>query len=189
MDWLTPLPDVVVAGTTKHFSDHDKIRAALVELRNAVGTVELDPGVPGLSSELRVFGANIEWRQTGGTWSILVPLSSITGSPGIDGVPGLVALNAQTANYTLVLADAGKAVEMSATAARTVTVPQNSSVAFPIGTVIEITRTNTGTVTIVAGTGTTLRSAGSLLALRVQYSAATIRKRATNEWVVVGDLA
>lgn len=189
MDWETPLPDVVVPGTSKHYSDHDKIRAALMELRTNVDILSSTPGTPGspgASVELRVEGANIEWRQVGGSWEILVPLSTLTGP---SGVPALVTVNARTSNYILALADAGKAVEFSSTSALTATVPQNSSVAFPIGTIIEITRMNTGPLTIVAGTGTTLRSAGGLLALRAQYSAATIRKRQLNEWVVTGDLA
>jgi hypothetical protein len=85
-----------------------------------------------------------------------------------------------------VLTDAGKAVELSNSSARTVTVPPNSSVAFPVGTVIEIARMGTGTVTVVAGSGVTIRTAGTLV-LRAQYSVLTIRKRATDEWVLAGD--
>ena len=43
----------------------------------------------------------------------------------------LSAANVQTASYTLVAADAGKAVEMDVASANTLTVPPNSSVAFP----------------------------------------------------------
>jgi hypothetical protein len=106
-----------------------------------------------------------------------------------DALEGLGTPSAQTENYTLVLADAGKAVEMSNAAARTVTVPPNADVAFPVGTLVEVTRMGAGTVTIVAGAGVTLRSRGSLLAVGNQYGAVSLRKRATNEWVVVGDLA
>ncbi|GAA1915361.1 hypothetical protein GCM10009775_04820 [Microbacterium aoyamense] len=101
----------------------------------------------------------------------------------------LVTESAQTANYTLVLADGGNAVSMSNASARTITVPPNSTAAFPVGTVIELLRLGSGAVTVVAGSGVTIRTAGGLLALRAQYSAASIRKRATNEWVLVGDLA
>jgi hypothetical protein len=99
-----------------------------------------------------------------------------------------VAVNAQTAAYTLVLADAGKAVEMSNAAARTITVPPNSAVAFPVGTVIELTRMGAGAVTVVAGAGVTIRNAATVLTLRAQYSVVTIRKRAADEWVIAGDL-
>ena len=99
-----------------------------------------------------------------------------------------VAPNTQTANYTLVLGDSGKAVEMSNAASRTITIPPNSSVAFPVGTVIELARTGTGAVTVVAGSGVTVRNSAAVLTLRAQYSVASIRKRATDEWIIAGDL-
>lgn len=106
----------------------------------------------------------------------------------VDALPtgATVALNSQTANYTLVLTDQGKAVEMSSTSARTVTVPPNSSVAFPVGTVIEIARINTGSVTVVAGAGVTINSPSTLV-LRARYSSVSIRKSATDTWLLAGD--
>src|SRR5664279_3164644 len=50
-------------------------------------------------------------------------------------IPGVVS-NARTANYTLVLADAGKLVTMNVSSANNLTVPLNSSVAFPVGTLV-----------------------------------------------------
>lgn len=102
----------------------------------------------------------------------------------------VVTANTQTTPYTLVLADAGKLVEMNSGSTLTLTVPPNSSVAFPVGSVIEVTRLGTGAVNLVAGVGVTLRvPAGATLGLRAQYSTAGLRKRATDEWVVSGDLA
>ena len=102
----------------------------------------------------------------------------------------VVTANTQTTAYTLALTDAGKLVELNSGSALTLTVPPNSSVAFPVGTVIEVGRLGTGSVTLVAGVGVTLRvPAGSTLALRAQYSTAGLRKRAADEWVVSGDLA
>lgn len=102
----------------------------------------------------------------------------------------VITANPQTTAYTPVLADAGALIEMSSGSALTLTVPSNSSVPFPVGTVIEVARMGTGSVTLVAGVGVTLRvPTGSTLALRAQYSTAGLRKRATDEWVVSGDLA
>lgn len=99
-------------------------------------------------------------------------------------------VNAQTGTtYTLVLADAGKVVEVSNAGAHTLTVPPNSSVAFPVGTIVEISRYGAGTVTIAAGAGVTIRSPGGFLAIASQYDSAGLRKRATDEWVAVGNLA
>ena len=94
----------------------------------------------------------------------------------------------QTANYSLVLADAGTVVEMNSASAVNLTVPPNSSVAFTVGTPITIRQFGAGQVTLVAGSGVTLRSRGSALKLVGQYSEATITKRGTDDWVASGDL-
>ncbi len=111
-----------------------------------------------------------------------------TGPAGVD-ADALIPANTQTASYTLVLADAGKAVDVDSASATIVTVPPNASVAFPVGTCIEICRYGTGTVAIAAGAGVTVRSRGSLLSIAAQYSSASLRKRATDEWILVGDLS
>lgn len=103
--------------------------------------------------------------------------------------PGIGAPNVQTASYGLVLDDAGKAVEMNAAGATVVTVPAEATAAFPVGTVIELVRMGAGAVTVAAAAGVTIRSVAGRLALANQYSAASLRKRAANEWVLVGDLA
>ena len=91
--------------------------------------------------------------------------------------------------YTLVAGDDSKIVEMNINIANTVTVPTNASVGFPVGAEITIIQQGTGQTTIAAAAGVTLRSAGGLLNLASQYSAATLIKRGTDEWYVVGDLA
>jgi hypothetical protein len=100
----------------------------------------------------------------------------------------LIALNTQTASYTLVLGDNGKVVEMNVASANTLTVPPNASVAFPIGSMIEIVQYGAGATTITAGAGVTLRSPSSYVKLGGQYSSCALRKRATNEWMLIGDL-
>jgi hypothetical protein len=97
--------------------------------------------------------------------------------------------NRQTDNYTLVLTDNFKLVEMNAATAKTITVPLNSTVAFPVdNTQISIGGYGAGTVTIVATGGVTIRSADGALALRTQYSSAVLIKIGTNEWYLIGDL-
>lgn len=100
-----------------------------------------------------------------------------------------VSPNVQTGNYSLALSDVGNAVEVSSASNLTVTVPAEATVAFPIGSVVEVGRYGTGTVTIAAAGGVTLRSPGAALGLRAQYSTATLRKRAADDWSVAGDLA
>jgi hypothetical protein len=98
-----------------------------------------------------------------------------------------IATNAQSASYTLVLADKGKLVEISNASANTVTVPPNSSVAFPVGSQITVLQTGAGQTTIAAGVGVTVNSTPGLK-LRAQWSSVTLIKRLTDTWVVVGDL-
>ena len=98
-------------------------------------------------------------------------------------------INARTASYTLALSDNYKLVTMSSTSALTLTVPPNSAVAFPIGANITIVGINIGQVTIAAGSGVTINSAGAALKLRVQYSTATLIKTATDVWLMMGDIS
>ena len=105
-----------------------------------------------------------------------------------DGTLKDIEQNTLTASYTLALSDSGKVVEMNVATANNLTVPPNSSVAFPIGTIIEIGQYGPGQTTIVPGSGVTIRSPGSKLKLTGQYSSCSLRKRATNEWWLVGDL-
>lgn len=99
-----------------------------------------------------------------------------------------VTINAQTGDYTLVLADAARQVEMNKATANTLTVPPNSSVAFPVGTSILVLQTGAGQTTVAAGSGVTVNATPGLK-LRAQWSAATLIKRATDTWVLIGDVS
>lgn len=99
------------------------------------------------------------------------------------------ATNAQSASYTLVLADDGKVVEVEVTStANTLTVPLNSSVAFPVGTQITVIQTGTGQTTITPVSGSVTINGTPGLKLRTQWSSCVLIKRATNTWVALGDL-
>ena len=102
----------------------------------------------------------------------------------------MIAINAQTgASYTTVLTDDGKLITVSNASANTLTIPPNSSVAYGIGTQINIAQLGAGQVTITAGAGVTLNSAGAKLKLSAQYAVATCVKTDTNTWFVVGNLS
>jgi len=101
----------------------------------------------------------------------------------------MIAINAQTASYTAVLTDDGKLITMSNASANNFTVPPNSSVAYGIGTQLNIAQLGAGQTTIVAGSGVTLNSAGTKLKLKEQYAVATCVKTDTNTWFVVGNLS
>jgi hypothetical protein len=105
-----------------------------------------------------------------------------------------LAFDAETASYTAVLANNGQVVTMDNGSANTFSIPTNASVAFPIGTQINVLQIGAGQTTIQAVTSgtTTVLSTGATAAapkLRVRYSAATCLKAGTDLWYVFGDIA
>lgn len=101
----------------------------------------------------------------------------------------MIALNAQTGTtYTTVLGDDGKLVTLDNGSAITLTIPPNGTVAYGIGTQINIMQLGAGQVTIAPGAGVTLRSSGSKLKTFGQYAVATCCKIASDTWVVIGNL-
>ena len=110
---------------------------------------------------------------------------------------GLVAFTigaAQTADYTAVIADTYQVLElMNKATAIAYKIPTNASVAFPIGTVLNILNIGAGVCTISAVTsGTTaILSAGATPAqpTLAQYKSAACIKTGTDAWYVVGAIA
>jgi hypothetical protein len=105
-----------------------------------------------------------------------------------------LAFDAETASYTAVLANNSQVVTMDNASANTFSIPTNASVAFPIGTQINVLQIGAGQTTIQAVTSgtTTIQSTGASAAapkLRARYSAATCLKAATDTWYVFGDIA
>jgi len=93
--------------------------------------------------------------------------------------------------YTLVLADQeNKTVWMSNASANECTIPTNASVAFPIGTKINIMMEGAGVTTVAAVSSTvTLNGVtdGSHV-INNQYQGATLTKRGTDTWILAGDI-
>lgn len=98
-------------------------------------------------------------------------------------------VNAQTGTtYGFLIGDANNTVTASNASAQTYTIPANSSVAFPLGTIINLISLGAGIVTIAITTDT-LHSKASKVTLTGQYSVASITKVATTTWILGGDLA
>ena len=105
-----------------------------------------------------------------------------------------LAFDAETASYTAVLANNSQIVTMNNASANTFSIPTNASVAFPIGTQINVLQIGAGQTTIQAVTSgtTTIQSTAAAAAapkLRTRYSAATCVKAGTDLWYVFGDIA
>lgn len=100
---------------------------------------------------------------------------------------GVVAYpqNIQSGNYTLVLSDAGKHIYSANTAAQTITIPTNASVAFPIGTLVTIVNMGTSFIRL-STTGVSIYNNGSTTAMSTPIIAigASVQlvKTGTNTW-------
>lgn len=108
------------------------------------------------------------------------------GNPS-DAAP--IVISSKTSSYTLALTDAGKNIEMGSSSGLTLTIPNNTSVALPVGTAILVTQTGTGQVTIAGASGVTVQSAYSRFKTAAQYAQAVLIKRGTNVWVLSGNLS
>lgn len=105
-----------------------------------------------------------------------------------EGVPSRTPIIQKTDSYTLSsLTERDSLIEMGKATAQTLTIPLNSSVAYPVGTSIDILQTGAGQVTIAGAGGVTVNATPGLK-LRAQWSSVTLFKRATDTWVVMGDL-
>jgi hypothetical protein len=88
-----------------------------------------------------------------------------------------------SASKTLALSDRGTKQMCSSASAIVITVPTNASVAFAIGTEIDIFRNGAGAVSVTSSA--TIRTAGTL-AITAQWRAAHLTKIATDEWILIG---
>jgi hypothetical protein len=92
-------------------------------------------------------------------------------------------------NTTLALGDAGKHYYSTTAGNLTLTIPLNSSVAFPTGTAISIVVQAAGNVLVNAASGVTLYMAGSSSAGNRTvgtYGMATLMKVASDTWFING---
>lgn len=95
----------------------------------------------------------------------------------------------KTASYTLTsLTERDDLIEVNSTSPCVISIPEDATVNYPIGTSLDILQTNTGEVSIAPVSGTVTVNATPGLKLRTRWSSATIFKRAANTWVVYGDL-
>lgn len=179
---LTAARNVVVPTSTKlYFIRNSTTGGFAITAKTSAGTGVSIPN--GGSAVVACDGTNV--------------VSPVTALPSGTTVNGFSAgyldipQNSQSANYTLVLADAGKHIyhPSADTTARAWTIPANASVAFPIGTTITfinglsagaITLSITSDTLILAGSGST--GSRSLTAPAV----ATAVKVATTVWMISG---
>jgi hypothetical protein len=118
--------------------------------------------------------------------------SAGTGTP--TWVSQVRTINAQSGTtYTFVLADGSQAggwplVTFGSGSATTVTVPTNSSVAFPVGCQIECSQVGAGKVTFAGAGGVTINSYGTNKSIAGEYVGVTLMQTAANTWLLEGNL-
>lgn len=121
------------------------------------------------------------------------PASGTLSSCTVDGTDAVgfrnTPINSKSAAYTLVLTDSGKTIlhPSSDNNARTFTIPANSSVAFPIGTVITfVNMINTVTIAITSDTMTAIGTGSTGSRTLAANGSATAMKISSTAWVISG---
>jgi hypothetical protein len=94
----------------------------------------------------------------------------------------------KTTGHVLELVDAGKTVQMNVSTSHTVTVPTNGDVPFDIGTQIAFIQIGLGQTSFTSALGVEILSKNSNKKISARYSPATLIKRDTNTWILIGDL-
>ena len=98
-------------------------------------------------------------------------------------------INAKTTNYTLALTDAGQTIRMTgSTAAQTITIDANGTVAMPIGTLIKITNSSSVSWTVAITTDTLTWNKDNTTGSRTLAAGAelVIHKVAATNWTCGG---
>lgn len=117
--------------------------------------------------------------------------SGYSGTSGYSGYsgPNTIPQNSQSADYTLVLADAGKQIFHPAadTNNRTFTIPANGTVGFAIGTTITfVNQVNTITIAITTDTLTLYPAGTTGSRTLAANNVATALKVASAAWIITG---
>ena len=123
------------------------------------------------------------------------PTSGTLSGCTVDGTDAVgfrnTPVNSQSADYTLVLADSGKTIFHPAADnnARTFTIPANSSVAYPIGTVLTFVNLTAADVTIAITTDTMYLAGPGTTGSRTlaEYGIASAVKLASTDWLISGN--
>lgn len=110
----------------------------------------------------------------------------------IDAVESLALLAPEIATtaltaYTFALADAGRIVETTGADPVTVTIPAEASVAFPVGTIIQVVQAGAGALSVEAAAGVLLNGVdGGAATLDAQWAGAALYKRGADAWAIQG---
>lgn len=171
--------NALIAGAPGALNTLDELAAALGDDANFATTV-----TNSLAAKAPLAGPTF----TGLTTVSASGIAFTDGTQTKEGVPSRTPIVQKTASYTLSeLSERDTLIEVNSASGTTVTIPLNSAVAYPVGTSIDVLQTGAGQVTIGATGGVTINATPGFK-LRTQWSSATLFKRATDTWVIFGDL-
>lgn len=164
-------------------------------------TLPSSPASPTLVTAFRngveaLYGTNFTVSGSTLTWldvpAALVAGETISGFYNETGLSKLFNIIDKSASDTAALQDASSVIEYTNGASDyTYTLPQNSAVAFPIGSWIEIRKTGSGEITITKGAGATFRGALGDVNAKIDGSdgySAFLEKTATDTWLLSGSV-
>lgn len=122
--------------------------------------------------------------------SIVDASASATKIVDFDPIPSNATYSSVTAStYTITSADLDKLIEVNHSTGTTITIPSDpTDENFPIGWSVEFRQTGDGRITFQATSPATLVSTEGYTKTRLKYSSAMIEKRASNAWILVGDI-
>jgi len=187
----TTFPNITgnVTATQAEINKLDGATVTTAELNYLDGAT----GVSGTGNTVRNTSPSISGISLSGTSDIdgtitggatLNTNNASVAEPGYRGTP----FNSQSDNYTFVLSDAGKMIPQTG-ASKTLTIPANASVAFPIGTIIQIYATAPScTLAITSDTLVWVQGGAYSTGSRTiaQHSVVTIQKYNATQWILYG---
>lgn len=147
-------------------------------------TAGLPTGVPASSYT----GATpVQWDSTHG---VLMAYGTMSSGSAWWNAAGVMQQNVQSGNYTLALSDIGGTIYCTNTGAQTITIPANSSVAFPIGATVTIINAGTTNASLAITTDTLTWSGnggtGTRTLSATQVATATVTKVTATRWTMSG---
>lgn len=183
-EWEVGLGTYTSSGTTL-------ARTTILASSNAGSAVNLSAGTKDV---FVTFPSSFAISPTLTTPALGTPASGNLSNCTVDGTDSVgfrnIPQNSQSAAYTCVLSDAGKHIfhPSSDANARTFTIPDNGSVAYPIGTAITFINMTSQVVTIAITTDTMYLSSAGTTGSRslAQYGSATALKITSTSWIISG---